>query len=978
MTAAALNAQNPIVQTCYTGDPALLVSGDRMYVYAGHDEDKADFFWMYEWRTYSSTDMVNWTDHGSPLDLGTFAWADDRAWASQCIERDGKFYWYVCVHSTISKGMAIGVAVGDSPTGPFKDALGKPLYEDGKWDHIDPTVFIDDDGQAWLFWGNSHIFYVKLNRDMISFGSEVKEVVQTEESFGAPQMKERVKDKEYRDSFVEGLWIEKHGGKYYLLYAAGGIPEHIAYSSAPSIEGPWTYQGNVMPLEDTKSFTNHCGVATYKGKNYFVYHTGKLPGGGGFGRSVALEEFQYNKDGSYPIIHHTEEGVKPVGTLNPYQRTEAETIAWASGVKTESNSSTGVYVSEINNGDYIKVREVDFGKYNPSAFEVSAASALLGGRIEIHLDSLHGAKVGELSITRTGGWEQWRTFRTAITEKFSGKHDVYFVFAGNKGCKLFNFDYWKFEAKERMTDNPIIFGDVPDIDIIRVGDNYYMVSTTMHFSPGCPIMKSKDLVNWELVNYAYDEIDKGDRFHLLNGQSDYSQGSWAANLRYDPYEKLFYMIMTCNTTGKTYFYVTDDIENGNWHCSTTDKCYDPGLLFEDTGSEMKKYVLHPADTFEDHAMYLREITVDKDYNVSVGAKTKIIDYANLENPARGLRAEGYHGYKIGDWYYIFMIQGCDGQRQEIVWRSRSLKDGKWEGRRVFAGEMTDTDGNIVMRTNGIAQGGVVQAQDGRWWCFLFKDYGSVGRMPILLPMTWTADGWPLVGYDGKTTPFSVEIPVQNCPKTSIFESDEFNVLPAVKSGSRFGAHQHALKLCWQWNHIPDPAGWSLTKRKGWLRLTTTSLAHNIRDARNSLTQRVFGPQCSGEVLMDCSKMKDDDCAGLASFQNRYGFVGVKKENGKLYVVMHRADKRGDADGKEIARQEIKSTKIYLRTDMDFRDRTDKAVFYYSTDGKNWNLIGDTLQMHYDMPDFCGYRFALFNFATRQTGGSVDFDYFRIK
>ena len=167
-------------------------------------------------------------------------------------------------------------------------------------------------------------------------------------------------------------------------------------------------------------------------------------------------------------------------------------------------------------------------------------------------------------------------------------------------------------ADSRETfENPVIFADVPDIDIIRVDGIYYMVSTTMHFAPGCGIMKSRDLVNWEIINYAYDELDEGDNFRLLNGKNEYSQGSWAANLRYDPYERMFYMIMTCNTTGKTYFYVTDDIEHGKWHRSITDKCYDPGLLFEDTGTEMKKYVLHPADTFEDHAMYLREMHVDK-------------------------------------------------------------------------------------------------------------------------------------------------------------------------------------------------------------------------------------------------------------------------------------------------------------------------------------------------------------------------------
>ena len=542
--------------------------------------------------------------------------------------------------------------------------------------------------------------------------------------------------------------------------------------------------------------------------------------------------------------------------------------------------------------------------------------------------------------------------------------------------------------------NPVIFADVPDLDIIRVGDTYYMVSTTMHFAPGCGIMKSKDLVNWEIVNYAYDELDEGDNFRLLNGKNEYSQGSWAANLRYDPYEKMFYMIMTCNTTGETYFYVTDDIENGKWHCSTTDKCYDPGLLFEDTGTEVKKYVLHPADTFDDHAMYLREMHVDKDWNVTVSERRKVINYANLENPARGLRAEGYHGYKIGDYYYIFMIQGCDGQRQEIVWRSKSLFDGNWEGRLVFGGEMIDEQGNIVMQTNGIGQGGIVETPDGRWWCFLFKDYGSVGRMPVWLPMKWSADGWPVVGNGttdklpagrNMTTPYRIDLPASK--GMNIVQGDEFKTWKPKKSKSRFGSrYEHSilgdkthgwLKPVWQWNHIPDASGWSLTERKGWLRLTTTSVVNHIREARNTLTQRAFGPVCEGEVLLDASGLKDGDYAGISAFQNRYGFVGVKKENGQTYIVMHRAMDKGDSNGKEIAHVTLSQPKAYLRVRMDFTDLTDKATFAYSLDGMNWTPIGDTLQMHYDWPDFCGYRFALFHFATKEVGGFADFDWFHV-
>lgn len=447
--------QNPIVQTWYTSDPAPMVHDGTMYVYTGHDEDKADFFWMQEWRVYSSKDMVNWTDHGSPLAIETFSWADDRAWAAQCIKRNGKFYWYVCAHSKLSNAMAIGVAVSDSPTGPFKDAIGKPLC-DGDWAYIDPTAFIDDDGQAWLYWGNPEIFYATLNDDMISLKGEVKQVKQTVEGFGAPGVKERKEGVKYKDNYTEGPWVYKRSGKYYLLYAAGGVPEHIAYSVADSPEGPWKYMGEIMPLQNTGSFTNHCGVADFKGNSYFFYHTGKLPGGGGFGRSIAIEEFKYNPDGTFPIINATNEGVKPVGTLNPYQRTEAETIAFSVGVKSETNANVGVYISEIHNDDYIKLQAVDFTQNSPKNFILSAASALRGGAIEVYADSLGGPLIATAVVPGTSGWENWQTVNTVLTTPIIGVHDIYFLFKGRKGPKLFNLDWWRFsDGTEILTDEQI-------------------------------------------------------------------------------------------------------------------------------------------------------------------------------------------------------------------------------------------------------------------------------------------------------------------------------------------------------------------------------------------------------------------------------------------------------------------------------------------------------------------------------------------
>ena len=493
--ALPLQAQNPFVQTWFTSDPAPMVHNGTVYVYTGHDEDGADFFWMQEWRVYSSQDMVNWQDHGSPLALESFSWADDRAWASQTIERNGKFYWYICAHSRLSRGMAIGVAVSDSPTGPFRDAIGKPLFENGSWDHIDPTVMIDDDGQAWLMWGNPRVYYLKLNEDMISYSGELGMLDMTEEGFGAPSMDKREKDKKYKDNYTEGPWLRKVDASkfkvdpakaYQLLYAAGGVPEHISYSTAPSPIGPWTYAGVIMPLCDTKSFTNHCGVADFKGHSYFFYHTGKLPNGGGFGRSVAVEEFKYNADGSFPTIMPTDEGVKPVGEFDPYRKVEAETMAFSKGIKTEQNDEVGVYVTDIHNGDYIKLQNVAFANKYPRVFKARVASGLRGGQIEIRLDSVRGRCLGTVNVPGTGGWEKWQTITLdldystlkdidAPTRTLSGialpeTADLYFVFKGRKGPKLFNFDWWEmrgleqvnmplFQTKYTADPSPMVVGD---------------------------------------------------------------------------------------------------------------------------------------------------------------------------------------------------------------------------------------------------------------------------------------------------------------------------------------------------------------------------------------------------------------------------------------------------------------------------------------------------------------------------------------
>ncbi|WP_372776167.1 glycoside hydrolase family 43 protein [Mangrovibacterium sp.] len=434
--------QNPIIQTNYTADPAPMMYNDTVYLYTSHDEDETvnNFFTMYDWRCYSSKDMVNWTDHGAVASLKSFNWMNktNGAWAPQCIGRNGKFYLYVPIH-----GEGIAVLVADSPTGPFRDPIGKRLVDsDHIWQDIDPTVAIDDNGQAYLYWGNPGLWYVKLNEDMISYDKTVGDngvvsIEMTAEAFGS----KAGRDGRPGTTYTEGPWFYKHNNLYYMVYASEGIPEYISYSISNSPEGPWVYKGHIMKRADHLAFTNHAGIIDFNGSSYLFYHDQDLSKGQGFKRSVSVEQFTYNADGSIPLITPTKEGVtQSVGNLNPFTRVEAETIAWSEGLKTADNSQEGVYVTQIENGDYLTVRSVDFGK-GAKTFEASVASATQGGQIEIRIDGKDGRVLGILEVDNTGGAQAWKRLSCKVSD-IEGVHDVYFVFKGDKD--LFNFDWWQF------------------------------------------------------------------------------------------------------------------------------------------------------------------------------------------------------------------------------------------------------------------------------------------------------------------------------------------------------------------------------------------------------------------------------------------------------------------------------------------------------------------------------------------------------
>ena len=430
--------QRPLIQTKYTADPAPLVHNDTVFLYTSHDEDDAMGFKMQDWLLYSSTDMVNWTEHGAVASLKDFAWVpyDNGAWAVQCVERNGKFYLYCPMPGNVG----IGVLVADSPYGPFKDPIGKPLIKNSNHD-IDPTVMIDDDGQAYMYWGNPKVYYVKLNEDMISYSGEI------------------MQDPTTPANYQEGPWVWKRNGLYYMAYASTCCPEGIGYAMSSKPTGAWEYKGMIIDASEL-SRGNHPGIIEYKGKSYVFGHSydllKQITPKFYERRSVDMDEMYYNSDGTIRNRHYLSvEGPEQVATLNPYVRVEAETMAWSEGVKTHFETewegdfdwargeriADRLYVTSINHGDYIMVKGVNLGA-GAGTIEVSV-SPVYGGKIEVHSGSIDGPILTTVEIPGSLEAGIWKVI-SAPVESVSGIHDLYFVFRGEK--ELFSFDWWRFSA----------------------------------------------------------------------------------------------------------------------------------------------------------------------------------------------------------------------------------------------------------------------------------------------------------------------------------------------------------------------------------------------------------------------------------------------------------------------------------------------------------------------------------------------------
>ena len=509
--------------------------------------------------------------------------------------------------------------------------------------------------------------------------------------------------------------------------------------------------------------------------------------------------------------------------------------------------------------------------------------------------------------------------------------------------------------------NPMLWADVPDPDVIRVGDTFYLVSTTMHLMPGGPIMASKDLKNWETVGYIFDKLTDSPKYDLQEG-TVYGRGQWATSLKY--HDGKFWALLAPNepgSMGDTYIFTAEKAE-GPWTIhSRLRHFHDATLFFDEDGTP---YVFFGTGEMCQLTRDLKGVV-----------EGSLRHYFQREADERGL-LEGTRVIKHNGTYYALLISHVYApgrHRREVCYRTKDL-NGTWEKNTVLE---SDFGGFSYL-----AQGTIVDTPEGDWYGVMFQDRGGVGRVLTLSPVRWI-DGWPQLGDENGKVPETMRPYRSGMPEKGIVCSDDF-------SGEKLGLH-------WEWNHNPIDNAWSLKERPGFLRLKTNRVVENLYLAPNTLTQRMEGPTCSGYIAMDISKMKDGDCAGLAAFNGDSGVLTIKKQGKKSVLEMSEQKVSLTDREKAVTNVEVKvietvdlsaafksqtskskSQIIYLRLDGDFRPgQHDVANFFYSLDGENWTQIGTkNYRMIFDYRRFfMGTKFGIFNYATKKAGGYVDVDAF---
>ena len=493
----------------------------------------------------------------------------------------------------------------------------------------------------------------------------------------------------------------------------------------------------------------------------------------------------------------------------------------------------------------------------------------------------------------------------------------------------------------------IIFSDYPDPDVIRVDNTYYMVSTTMHFMPGCVILRSYNLVDWEFCTYVYDKLDATEGQTLADNRGVYGKGMWAASLNY--HDNKFYVSFVANDTHKTYLYTAGRIE-GPWKRSEIQGFYhDMSLFWDDDG---RVFVVHG-----NMEIHLTELESDLS-GPKKGGVDKVIISDDREKVILGY--EGSHFYKINGKYYNFMIHMPKGKmRTEACYVADNI-EGPWTGGDVLCSDLGNWN-------SGVAQGGIVQDKEGNWFGILFQDHGALGRIPVLVPVKFGEDGFSI--FDGPSTGSGTEVSVlDNNPgyKYAPLWSNDFTT-PA-----------------WQWNHIPDVRGYKL--EANCYSIETKKTVTNITQAANTYTQRTLTEKCAGSVVVDASGIGEDDFAGLAALEGEYGFIAVTKRDGKFYLVAAEHKSKNvpwamgvfDTDPPTIKSEiPLEDSKVELKLVFDLTREKQQVVLQYKNhpgDGE-YQQLGTPVQLRYTLDQFVGVRFALFCYSTKQPGAKAQFTNF---
>ena len=504
----------------------------------------------------------------------------------------------------------------------------------------------------------------------------------------------------------------------------------------------------------------------------------------------------------------------------------------------------------------------------------------------------------------------------------------------------------KVLSVEHGFKNPMMWADTPDPDVIRVGDDYWLVTTTMHLMPGAPVMHSKDLVNWKTVSYVFPSLHDTPKYDMIGG-TVYGRGQWATSIRY--VDGTYYIYFSPNDEPfKGYVYTSKDPRKGWTLAHRIPHFHDASLFFDD---DKRAYIFYGTGE-------MKELMPDLSGVKPGGRQGKVFERDEEET---GL-LEGSRFIKHDGRYYLIMISWPQGKpRRQVCYRADNI-EGPYEKKVI----LESTFGGFPYA----GQGTIVDDGKGNWYGVIFQDRGGVGRVLTLMPCTWK-DGWPMLGDENGKIPTVMGKPLAGFSDGEIVSSDDFD--------------SERMNIDWQWNHNPVNEAWSLTERKGWLRLKTSRVTDNLYLAPNTLTQRMEGPECSGIVKMDISHMKDGDIAGFSAFNGDAGVVKIVKDGKKVFVVadsqnVELTDKEKrvtKVDVTESYRQQLRKQKeIYFRIDANFLPGKDVADFYYSTDGKDWVKVLEGYKMIFDYRRFfMGSKFAIFNYATKKTGGYVDIDWF---